>query len=121
MASRSSNMHKSRRSRASELAAPIAMVGYILEDVRIPIDVTNLLTSASSQVLTLTDNRTADRGLTPFPSSSVGYVYVTKDPLASTIKPGTSFIGTPTTVFGDTEVLPNGHKVTVCPGLLPCA
>src|ERR1039457_7279834 len=98
-----------------QLAAPIAMIGYILQDVRIPIDVTSVLTPAASQVLTLTDNRTTDRGLTRFPSSSVGYVYVTNDPLQGQIGPGTGFIVTPTNVIGSTEVLPNGQKVTVCP------
>ena len=98
-----------------QLTAPIAMIGYILQDVQIPIDVTSVLTSAASQVLTLTDNRTTDRGLTRFPSSSVGYVYVTNDSLQSQGKPGVSFIVTPTTVIGSTEVLPNGQKVTVCP------
>jgi putative ABC transport system permease protein len=98
-----------------QLAAPIAMIGYILQDVQIPIDVTNVLTPAASQVLTLTDNRTTDRGLTRFPSSSVGYVYVTNDPLQSQLKPGVSITVTPTTVIGSTEVLPNGQKVTVCP------
>src|ERR1022692_3607534 len=98
-----------------QLAAPIAMIGYILQDVRIPIDVTSVLTPAASQVLTLTDNRTTDRGLTRFPPSSVGYVYVTNDPLQSQIGPGTGFIVTPTTVIGITEVLPTGQKVTVCP------
>jgi putative ABC transport system permease protein len=98
-----------------QLAAPIAMIGYILQDVQIPIDVTNVLTPAASQVLTLTDNRTTDRGLTRFPSSSIGYVYVTDDPLQNQLKPGTSIIVKPTTVIGTTEVLPNGQKVTVCP------
>lgn len=101
-----------------QLAAPIAMIGYVLQDVRIPIDVTNVLTLAASQVLTLTDKRTTDRGLTRFPPSSVGYVYVTNDPLQSQVGPGTGFIGTPTTVLGSTEVLPNGQKVTVCPSYL---
>src|ERR1039457_1380393 len=98
-----------------QLAAPIAMIGYILQDVRIPIDVTSVLTPAASQVLTVTDNRTTDRGLTRFPSASVGYLYVTIDPLQSQVKPGTSIIVTPTTVIGSSEVLPNGQKVTVCP------
>jgi len=98
------------------LAAPIAMIGYVLQGVQIPIDVTNVLTPAASQVLTLTDNRTTDRGLTRFPPSSIGYVYVTDDPLQSqALKPGTSITVTPTTVIESTEVLPNGQKVTVCP------
>ncbi|MGA8634486.1 MAG: ABC transporter permease [Candidatus Dormiibacterota bacterium] len=98
-----------------QLAAPIAMIGYVLQDVQIPIDVTNVLTHAASEVLTLTENRTTDRGLTRFPSSSIGYVYVTNDPLQDQLKPGTSFVVTPTTVIGSTEVLPNGQKFTVCP------
>jgi hypothetical protein len=98
-----------------QLAAPIAMIGYILEGVQIPIDVTNVLTPAASQVLTLTDKRTTDRGLTRFPPSSIGYVYVTADQLKPQGAPGISILVTPTTVIGSTEVLPNGQKVTVCP------
>ena len=98
-----------------QLAAPIAMIGYILEGVQIPIDVTNVLTPAASQVLTLTDTRTTDRGLTRFPASSIGYVYVTADQLQPQGTPGVSIRVTPTTVIGSTEVLPNGQKVTVCP------
>lgn len=98
-----------------QLAAPIAMIGYVLEGVQIPIDVTNVLTPAASQVLTLTDNRTTDRGLTRFPPSSIGYVYVTADQLKPQGTPGISILVTPTTVIGSTEVLPNGQKVTVCP------
>src|ERR1017187_6455451 len=98
-----------------QLAAPIAMIGYILEGVQIPIDVTNVLTPAASQVLTLTDTRTTDRGLTRFPPSSIGCVYVTADQLQPQGTPGASIRVTPTTVIGSTEVLPNGQKVTVCP------
>jgi hypothetical protein len=98
-----------------QLAAPIAMIGYILEGVQIPIDVTNVLTPAASQVLTVTDKRTTDRGLTRFPPSSIGYVYVTADQLKPQGAPGISILVTPTTVIGSTEVLPNGQKVTVCP------
>ncbi len=98
-----------------QLAAPIAMIGYVLQDVSIPIDVTSALTPAASQVLTLTDNRTTDRGLTRFSPSSIGYVYVTADQLQPQGGLGITIHVTPTTVIGSTEVLPNGRKVTVCP------
>ena len=55
-----------------EIAAPIAMIGYILETVDIPIDVTAALSDAPAQVLTLTDHRVADSGLTGFPADSLG-------------------------------------------------
>lgn len=94
-----------KRIRGVELAAPIAMIGYILESVTVPVDVTTALTAADAQVLALTDTRTTDRGLTRFPARSAGFVYVTGDPLHST--PGGD--------TGATETLPTGKHITVCP------
>jgi len=99
-----------------QLAAPIAMVGYFLVSVEMAVDVTDALTSAGAQVLTLTDTRTTDRGLTRISAGSAGYVYVTGDPLHPQV-PG-SFVGTPTTTLGDTETLPGGKKAKVCPSYL---
>src|ERR1035437_6408487 len=96
-----------------EIAAPIAMIGYVLETVAIPIDVTAALTDAPAQVLSLSDQRVADLGLTRFPAESMGYVYVTPDPLKSNVTG--SFTVAPGVTIGLTETLPDGSTVTVCP------
>src|ERR1017187_512298 len=96
-----------------EIAAPIAMIGYVLETVAIPIDVTAALTDAPAQVLSLSDQRVADLGLTRFPAESMGYVYVTPDPLKSNVTG--SFTVAPGVTIGLTETLPDGSPVTVCP------
>ena len=88
-----------------QVAAPIAMIGYVLQEVVIPIDVTDLLGPAAAQVLTITDTRTTDRGLTSFPTRSIGYVYVTGNQLRTQLSPGVSFIVTPTTVIGTSSPL----------------
>jgi len=97
-----------------EIAAPIAMIGYVLETVPIVVDVTAALDGTTPQVLTVTDTRVSDRGLTRFPELSVGYVYVTPDPLKSQIQSGQSFQVGPGLTIGDTETLPGGGTVTVC-------
>ncbi len=96
-----------------EIAAPIAMIGYVLETVAIPIDVTAALTDAPAQVLSLSDQRVADLGLTRFPAESMGYVYVTPDPLKSNVTG--SFTVAPGVTIGLTETLPDGSTVTICP------
>ena len=98
-----------------QVAAPIAMIGYVLQEVVIPIDVTDLLGPAAAQVLTITDTRTTDRGLTSFPTRPIGYVYVTGNQLRSQLSPGVSFIVTPTTVIGTSEFVAGGKTITVCP------
>src|ERR1022692_3603428 len=97
-----------------QLAAPIAMIGYILEGVQIPVDVTDDLTSADAQVLTLTDTETTDRGLTKIPARPAGYVYVTSDPIQGYALPTLATING-TQVFGATETLPSGKQITICP------
>jgi len=99
-----------------EIAAPIAMIGYVLETVEIPIDVSAALTDVPSQVLTLTDERLADSGLTDYPAASLGYVYVTSDPLTSNYPSRYSL--TPGATWDDTETLPSGTSIDVCPNYL---
>jgi len=97
-----------------QLAAPIAMLGYILESISLPVDVTGDLTSADAQVLTLTDTETTDRGLTKIPGRPAGYVYVTSDPIQGYALPTLATING-TQVFGATETLPSGKQITICP------
>ena len=97
-----------------QLAAPIAMLGYILESITLPVDVTGDLTSADAQVLTLTDTETTDRGLTKIPARPAGYVYVTSDPIQGYALPTLATING-TQVFGATETLPSGKHITICP------
>jgi ABC-type lipoprotein release transport system permease subunit len=98
-----------------EIAAPIAMIGYVLETVDIPIDVTAALTNAPAQVLTFTDTRVAEGGLTRFPIQAEGYIYVTPDKLVSQEQMGVPITVTPGATVGDNETLPDGSTVTVCP------
>ncbi len=97
-----------------QLAAPIAMIGYILESITLPVDVTASLTRASAQVLSLTDTEATDRGLTTVPPRSAGYVYVTNDPIRGYDVPTLTTIDG-TQVYGATETLAGGKQVTICP------
>ena len=97
-----------------EIAAPIAMVGYVLDTVRYEVDVTSALSGSAAQVLTVSDSRVSDSGLTHYPAQSMGYVYVTPDPLTySGPAMGESF-DPDTTLQGYTEALPDGTTALVC-------
>jgi hypothetical protein len=63
-----------------EIAAPIAIIGTILVSVDVPIDVTPLLQKGTSEVLTLTASRSADNGLTHFPSRSRCHTAIARSP-----------------------------------------
>ena len=96
-----------------QLAAPIAMIGYILETVTLDVSVGDALTSAPSQVLSVSDTPTTDNGLTHIPAQPEGYVYVTSDAVSSAQLPGLTTIDG-IQVTGVTETLPNGKHIVVC-------
>jgi hypothetical protein len=99
-----------------QVAAPIAIVGYMLATVDVPINVTALLHNGSSAVLELSDSRTADNGLTHYPAESLGYVYVTPDGLVAEAPPAPASITSPfSTITSMTETLPDGATRQVCP------
>jgi hypothetical protein len=94
------------------VAAPIAMIGYVLMTVDFALDVTPVLTSGKAEVLTMTDDRVADRGLTRYPPEPLGYIYVTPDNLTPQFPTGT--YDPFTAIVGDQESLPNGTTPRVC-------
>jgi putative ABC transport system permease protein len=59
-----------------EVAAPIAMVGYVLQTVTIPIDITDRLSPADEQLFTASVRRRSARGLTEFDRRAISYSYV---------------------------------------------
>lgn len=99
-----------------QVAAPIAVVGYILGTVNVPINVTALLQNGSSAVLELRDSRTADNGLSHYPAQPLGYVYVTPDALVTEAPPNPASITGPfSTIETAQETLPDGATRQVCP------
>jgi hypothetical protein len=88
------------------IAAPLEVVGYVLETASIPVNVSAVAGRAGARVLTVTSSFTADDGLSRYPSEEAGYVYVTPDPL-SPIRLSH--------LVGPVERLPDGKSITVCP------
>ena len=99
-----------RRISGVQVAAPIAMVGYVLQDVRVPVDLTDLLAGRRRQLFRVSVTRSTDRGLTRVRDLRSTYVYVTRRPL----EPVTRFSAAQS-VFGPTERLESGRRVVVCP------
>jgi putative ABC transport system permease protein len=91
------------------VAAPLEVVGYVLETASVPVDVGPVIGTSGATVLTLTSHFTADRGLSRYPSTLESYVYVTPDPLSS------MEIDQRRQLVGDGEQLPGGSTVSVCP------
>jgi ABC-type antimicrobial peptide transport system permease subunit len=60
-----------------QVAAPVAMVGYVLQSVTIPIDITNRLSPADQQLFTASVRRRSARGLSEFARPAINYSYVT--------------------------------------------
>jgi putative ABC transport system permease protein len=103
---------KIKRIPGIEVAAPIAMIGYVLQTVQVPVDLTQELGPVSRQVFRVTVRRTTDHGLTQLVDIPSSYVYVTSQPL----QPVASF-STAQQYYGPKEKLESGRVVTVCPSL----
>ncbi|HEX8080241.1 MAG TPA: ABC transporter permease [Jatrophihabitans sp.] len=93
-----------------EVAAPIAMVGYLMQRVEIPIDLTEHLTSDGPQLFTASINRHTARGLSVFDRQDISFSYVTPEPVG--------LGGTPDdlSMYGVAIVGPDGRRLRlVCP------
>ncbi len=62
-----------------EVAAPVAMVGYVQPSLFLPITVNDLVTGEDQQVFRITRTSVADRGLSKYPLAKT-YMYVTSQP-----------------------------------------
>ncbi len=96
-----------------EVAAPIAMIGYVLQGRRLQVDLRPFLDQGSRQVFRMTVARSTDRGLSRLVDVPAGYVYVTK----RVLQPPAGYTLRPNTVTGPTETLKSGRTVVVCPQL----
>lgn len=92
-----------------DVAAPIAMIGYVLQTVQVPIDLTDKLGPGPRQLFRVTVRRSTDRGLTRLVDVPSSYVYVTARPL----EPVKTF--NTNQVYGPKEKLESGRTVIVCP------
>jgi putative ABC transport system permease protein len=89
------------------VAAPLAIVGYLLETAYIPVTLSPAAAGQSgARVLNVTSQFTADRGLSKYPPQHEGYVYITPDRVT------TAQLGP--AGFGNVETLPDGKTVNVC-------
>jgi putative ABC transport system permease protein len=89
------------------VAAPLEVVGYVLETAAVPVDISAVEGRAGASVLTVTSRFTADNGLSKYRPQEEGYVYITPDPLTPVLLKQQ--------LIGPVERLPDGRSVTVCP------
>jgi putative ABC transport system permease protein len=97
------------------VAAPLEVVGYVLETVSVPVALTPVASGAGAEVFTVTSSYSADNGLSKYPSQIDGYVYVTPDNLTG------QQVDQARQIIGQVEQLPQGARVTVCPTALGTA
>ena len=76
-----------------DVAAPIAMIGYVLQTVYVPVDITPV--GGGDQLYRLTVTRTADRGNSVFPTTAESYAFVTSRQLVSLERAGGVVPGSP--------------------------
>jgi hypothetical protein len=94
-----------------QVAAPIAMIGYVLQPIVFTVDLTRDVNGSPRQLFTVQVTRIADRGLVHL-TDQTGYVYVTNQPVAS----GTGGQALP---YEDSvENLGNGRTAQDCPQTL---
>jgi hypothetical protein len=102
-----------------QVAAPLEIVGYVLETAYIPVVLSPAAAGRSgSRVLLITSRYTADQGLSVYPPHDDGYVYITPDRVTPLLPSPKSVIHVGA-VSGPTEHLPDGKNVIVCPSTIP--
>ena len=102
------------------VAAPLEIVGYLLETAYIPVMLSPAAAGSSgSRVLTVTSRYTADNGLSAYPPYDEGYVYITTDHVAPQTQKVFRIHDSNAFQVGPAERLPDGKNVTVCPVTLP--
>ena len=97
------------------VAAPLGIVGYLLETAYMTIPLPPAVTGSSgSRVLTVTSRYTGDDGLSTYPPVNEAYFYVTQDPINNS---PSVFIAQQKRngLTGPVERLPDGKNVIVCP------
>jgi putative ABC transport system permease protein len=95
------------------VAAPLEIVGYVLETASVPVTLSRAAAGVSgARVLVVTSHYTADNGLSSFPAYPEGYVYVTPDQVTPVLQALPSEHGN---VIGPLEHLPDGKLVIICP------
>lgn len=72
--------HEIQQISGVEVAAPVALVGYMLPHMYPRIDITDLVNGAREQLFRIKQTWTSDRGLSHFGTKN-NYVYVTRDPV----------------------------------------
>ncbi|MHB1595224.1 MAG: FtsX-like permease family protein [Streptosporangiaceae bacterium] len=90
------------------MAAPLEVVGYVLETAYVPVDVSAVAGQSGARVLAVTSRFAADGGLSRYPPQRQGYTYITPDPL------GPIQINRRTGAIQRVETLPDGRKIGVC-------
>jgi hypothetical protein len=106
--------HRIQQVPGVQVAAPIAMLGYVFQTVRLPIDLTAFIGHGRRALFEVRVDRSSDRGLLRFPGAQRFYVYVTHRPIAP--ENGTAANAA---FDGPKEKLASGARVTVCPQVNP--
>jgi putative ABC transport system permease protein len=101
------------------VAAPLEIVGYVLETAYIPVVLPPAAAGRSgSRVLVITSRYTADNGLSAYPPHDEGYVYISTDHVTPPSPQDVTGPVAPAQT-GSAERLPDGKRVTVCPVTFP--
>lgn len=76
------------------VAAPVAVLGYVLEQESLPIDVTKYVSATGDQLLRLSVTHRTDDGASVFPSADEGYLLLTDENVGSLLaSPGSNGSG----------------------------
>ncbi|GAA3444791.1 FtsX-like permease family protein [Planomonospora venezuelensis] len=102
---------KVKRINGVDVAAPIAMIGYVMQGGTEAIDVTDLLHEGDRTLFRVERTRVTDRGLTRIPFRQPQYEYVTRRPIkidfSELKRRNTTF------VMGAEEVLPGDRRASL--------
>jgi putative ABC transport system permease protein len=94
-----------------QVAAPVALIGQVMQTVDITVDITSLLTSAQRQLFVASVTRSSDQSLPVVTNPDADYSYVTANPLRQPAAGGGADADAPVVTQ---EVDPDGSLTPVC-------
>jgi hypothetical protein len=96
------------------VAAPLAIVGYMLESVNIPVTLSAAAVGQSgARVLVVTSHYNADQGLSKYPAFDEDYVYITPDQVIPSDTAQSLPLDQGKSYVGPIEQLPGGKEVVI--------
>lgn len=98
------------------VAAPVEVLGYVLEQIQMPIDITSYVSGGGDRLLRFAVTRGTDSGATTFPTQDEWYVLMTNQKVQAVLAPQQSDLGGGSLASSGSGGIDSGGTLEECAG-----